>query len=98
MEIPGLKAISLQDRDDYPFAQDRLAASFEWVDYSDPVPLYAPGMPFEAYDFQERYLWAVFAFIGVEDFEILGAEGLAFGTEQREPAVRAALAAVPLAV
>jgi hypothetical protein len=38
VEIPGLKAISLQDRDDYPFAQDRLAASFEWVDYSDPVP------------------------------------------------------------
>jgi hypothetical protein len=52
-------------------------------------------MPFEAYDFQERYLRAVFAFIGIEDFEIVRAEGLAFGPEQREPAVRAALARTP---
>jgi FMN-dependent NADH-azoreductase len=60
--------------------------------------LYAPGMPFEAYDFQERYLRAVFAFIGIEDVEIVRAEGLAFGPEQREAAVRAALAALPSAV
>jgi FMN-dependent NADH-azoreductase len=60
--------------------------------------LYAPGMPFEAYDFQERYLRAVFAFIGIEDVEIVRAEGLAFGPEQRETAVRAALTAVPPAV
>jgi FMN-dependent NADH-azoreductase len=60
--------------------------------------LYAPGMPFEAYDFQERYLRAVFAFIGIEDVEIVRAEGLAFGPEQREAAVRAALTAVPPAV
>jgi FMN-dependent NADH-azoreductase len=40
----------------------------------------------------------VFAFIGIEDFEILRAEGLAFGPEQREAAVRAALTAVPPAV
>jgi FMN-dependent NADH-azoreductase len=60
--------------------------------------LYAPGMPFEAYDFQERYLRAVFAFIGIEDVEIVRAEGLAFGPEQRETALRAALAALPSTV
>ena len=60
--------------------------------------LYAPGMPFEANDFQERYLRAVFAFIGIEDFEIVRAEGLALGQELREAAIGAALAAIPTAV
>jgi FMN-dependent NADH-azoreductase len=60
--------------------------------------LYASGMPFEAYDFQEKYLRAVFAFIGIEDVEFMRAEGLAFGPEQRDAAIRAALAAVPAAV
>jgi FMN-dependent NADH-azoreductase len=60
--------------------------------------LYAPGMPFEANDFQEPYLRAVFAFIGIEDVEIVRAEGLALGPEQRDAAVRAALASVPSAV
>jgi FMN-dependent NADH-azoreductase len=56
--------------------------------------LYAPGMPFEANDFQEPYLRAVLAFIGIEDIEIVRAEGLALG---RDAAVRAALASVPSA-
>jgi FMN-dependent NADH-azoreductase len=60
--------------------------------------LYAPGMPFEANDFQERYLRAVFAFIGIEDVEIVRAEGLALGPGQRDAAVQAALASVPSAV
>jgi FMN-dependent NADH-azoreductase len=60
--------------------------------------LYAPGMAFEANDFQEPYLRAVFAFIGIEDVEIVRAEGLALGPEQRDAAVRAALASVPSAV
>jgi FMN-dependent NADH-azoreductase len=60
--------------------------------------LYAPGMPFEANDFQERYLRAVFAFIGIEDVEIVRAEGLALGPEQRDAAVQAALASLPSAV
>ena len=60
--------------------------------------LYAPGMPFAANDFQEQYLRAVFAFIGVEDVEIVRAEGLALGPEQRDAAVQAALASVPSAV
>jgi FMN-dependent NADH-azoreductase len=60
--------------------------------------LYAPGMPFEANDFQERYLRAVFAFIGIEDLEIVRAEGLALGPEQREAAIGAAMAAIPTAM
>ena len=60
--------------------------------------LYAPGMPFAANDFQEKYLRAVFAFIGIEDIEIVRAEGLALGPEQREAAIRAALASAPTAV
>ena len=55
-------------------------------------------MPFEANDFQERYLRAVFAFIGIDDIEIVRAEGLALGAEQREAATRVALAAIPAAV
>jgi FMN-dependent NADH-azoreductase len=57
--------------------------------------LYAPGMPFEAFDFQERYLRAVFAFIGIPEIEIVRAEGLSMGPEKREAALAAALASVP---
>jgi FMN-dependent NADH-azoreductase len=60
--------------------------------------LYAPGMPFETNDFQEKYLRAVFAFIGIEDIEIVRAEGLALGPKSREAAMRAALAAIPSVV
>src|ERR1700732_2083466 len=56
--------------------------------------LYAPGMPFAANDFQEPYLRAVFRFIGIEDIEIIRAEGIAFGPEQREAAMQAALASI----
>jgi len=60
--------------------------------------LYASGMPFEPNDFQEKYLRAIFALIGIEEVEIVRAEGLAFGPVQREAAIRAALASVPAAV
>ena len=56
--------------------------------------LYAPGMPQEANDFQETYLRAILGFIGIEDIDIVRAEGLAYGPEQREAAMRAALASV----
>jgi FMN-dependent NADH-azoreductase len=52
--------------------------------------LYAPGMPFEANDFQERYLRAVFAFIGIRDIEIIRAEGLALGPAHRDARLRTA--------
>ena len=56
--------------------------------------LYAPGTPQAANDFQETYLRAILGFIGIEDIEIVRAEGLALGPEQRETAMRAALASV----
>ena len=59
--------------------------------------LYAPGMPFEANDFQERYLRAVFAFLGINDIEIIRAEGLALGPAQREAALNAAQATIAAA-
>lgn len=60
--------------------------------------LYAPGTPLAASDFHEPYLRAVLAFIGIDDVTILRAEGVAFGPEQREAAVQAALAATPAVV
>jgi FMN-dependent NADH-azoreductase len=56
--------------------------------------LYAPGMPQETNDFQETYLRAMLGFIGIEDILIIRAEGLAYGPEQREAAMRVALASV----
>ena len=52
---------------------------------------YQPGQPNALFDFQEPYLRAVFAFIGVEDIEFVRAEGLAFGPEPRAAAIEAAL-------
>ena len=60
--------------------------------------LYAPGTPQESHDFQETYLRAILGFIGIEDIEIIRAEGLAYGPEQRQAALHAALASVPSAV
>jgi FMN-dependent NADH-azoreductase len=57
--------------------------------------LYAPGTPSEANDFHEPYLGAVFRFIGVETIEIVRAEGLAYGPDQREAALSAALDSIP---
>ena len=60
--------------------------------------LYAPGMPFEANDFQERYLRAVFAFLGIGDIEIIRAEGLALSPAHREAALNTAHATIPTTV
>lgn len=60
--------------------------------------LYAPGSPQAANDFHEPYLRAVFAFIGIDDVTILRAEGVAFGPEQRQAALDAAVAAAPAVV
>jgi FMN-dependent NADH-azoreductase len=56
--------------------------------------LYAPGMPYAANDFQEPYLYAIFAFMGIQRVTILRAEGLAPGPQQRGAAMRAALSSV----
>jgi len=60
--------------------------------------LYAPGTPQAANDFQETYLRTILGFIGIEDIEIVRAEGLAYGPEQREAAMRAALVSVSAVV
>jgi len=60
---------------------------------------YASDAAQAAMDFQENYLRAVFRFIGIEDFRIVRAEGIAIGPQQRQAAMSAALeaaAAVPV--
>ena len=37
---------------------------------------YGPGSPYEAADFQEKYLKTVFGFLGITDVEVVRAEGL----------------------
>lgn len=56
---------------------------------------YGQGTPLAAIDFQEPHLRAMFRFIGVDDVTILRAEGVAVGPEQREAALKAALAEAP---
>jgi FMN-dependent NADH-azoreductase len=57
--------------------------------------IYAHGTPGAAMDFQENYLRAVFAFLGVTDIEFVRAEGIAFGPEQRESALNSAFESIP---
>jgi FMN-dependent NADH-azoreductase len=56
--------------------------------------LYGADMPGAAFDHAETYLRAVFGFIGVTNLEIVVAEGLAMGPEQREKAMQGALKTV----
>ncbi|MFZ2005404.1 MAG: NAD(P)H-dependent oxidoreductase [Stellaceae bacterium] len=56
--------------------------------------LYSPGTANEANDFQERYLRAVFRFIGLDSIEVVRAEGLALGPGPRDMAMGAAFASV----
>lgn len=54
---------------------------------------YGVGTPAAAMEHVESYLRGIFGFIGVTDLEIVVAEGLATGPEQREKAMRNALQA-----
>jgi FMN-dependent NADH-azoreductase len=56
--------------------------------------LYGAGMPAAPLEHVESYLRGVFGFIGVTNLEIVVAEGLQIGPEQREKAMRGALQAV----
>jgi len=56
--------------------------------------LYGPGTPAAAFEHVESYLRAVFGFIGVTDLQIVVAEGLAIGPEQRAEAMQAAVKTV----
>ena len=55
-------------------------------------------MPFEANDFQEKYLRAIFAFLGIGDIEIIRAEGLALSPAHREAALSTAHATIATSV
>jgi FMN-dependent NADH-azoreductase len=52
----------------------------------------------EAMDFQESYLRGVLGFIGITDIEIVRAEGIAYGPEQREAALAGAVANLPAVI
>jgi FMN-dependent NADH-azoreductase len=55
---------------------------------------YAPGTAQAAYDFQETYLRAVFQFLGIGDIQVVRAEGIAIGPEQRAAALNGAFQSV----
>jgi FMN-dependent NADH-azoreductase len=55
---------------------------------------YGAGQPAAAFEHVESYLRVVFGFLGVTDLEIVVAEGLRTGAEQREQAMSGALQAV----
>jgi FMN-dependent NADH-azoreductase len=55
--------------------------------------LYGAGMPSEAAEHAETYLRTVFGFIGIANPEIIVAEGIQIGPEQREKALAGALQA-----
>lgn len=52
--------------------------------------IYGKDAPFAAMDFQEPYLRAAFAFIGISEVEFVRAEGIAIGEEQKALALKAA--------
>ncbi len=52
---------------------------------------YGPGTPTESFEHAETYLKSVFAFVGITNVEVVVAEGIALGPEQREKSVKEAL-------
>ena len=55
--------------------------------------VYGPGTPAAVLEHLETYLRGVFGFIGVANLELIVAEGLMIGTEQREQSMQRALQA-----
>lgn len=60
--------------------------------------LYGPDTPQAHKDFQEAHMRTVLGFIGITDFQVIRAEGVAFGPEKREQSINAAIAAIPSTV
>ena len=52
---------------------------------------YGPGTPNQAYEHAESYMRTVLGFVGIPDPEVIVAEGIAVGPEQRTAAVAAAM-------
>jgi FMN-dependent NADH-azoreductase len=51
---------------------------------------YGPGSPAESFEHAETYLRSVFTFLGVTDLEVIVAEGLRVGEDQRQAAMTSA--------
>ncbi len=51
---------------------------------------YGPGMPAAPYEHAETYLRAVFGFMGIYNVEVVAAEGVSVGPEQRGAAIASA--------
>jgi FMN-dependent NADH-azoreductase len=49
------------------------------------------GLPAKAVEHQESWLRSIFGFIGVKNIDVIRAEGIAYGPEQRETSLKAAL-------
>ena len=52
--------------------------------------VYSEGAPAAIFEHQKKYLQSVFGFIGITDIEIVRAEGVAVGPEQRDAAIKTA--------
>ena len=52
---------------------------------------YGPGTPHQPFEHAESYLRTVFGFIGITNPEVIVAEGIAIGPDQREASVKKAL-------
>ncbi len=57
---------------------------------------YGPGTATESFEHAETYLKSVLAFLGVKNVEVVSAEGVALGPEQREQSLRQALEKIAL--
>jgi len=51
---------------------------------------YGPGTPTAGFEHAETYLRGAFGFLGISDIEVVAAEGVNIGPEQREASVKAA--------
>lgn len=54
---------------------------------------YGAGTPHASYEHQVSYLRAVFGFLGIRDIQVIEAEGIALGADQRGKALQGALEA-----
>lgn len=57
---------------------------------------YGAGSPSAPYEHAETYLRSIFGFMGITDIEVIAAEGLAVGPEQRAVATQSALEAISI--
>jgi FMN-dependent NADH-azoreductase len=76
-----------------PNGPEGLAGGKKVVIASSRGGIYSNG-PSAAADFQEPYLRTVLGFFGITDIEVVRAEGVALGAEQKERAMQAAREAI----